>query len=595
MNNEHFDAVVIGSGFGGSVMACRLAGAGMSVCLLERGRAYPPFSFPRAPFKLRNNFWDPSKGLYGLYNVWSFKGSGALVSAGLGGGSLIYANIIIRKDEKWFVKEDLQQGGYEYWPITRADLDPYYNSVDQMMNVQEYPRHLPPYDYTPKTRAMIEAADKLKKQDPTLDLRWMPLNLAVSFRTRHVNDPKNPDDKHNPPVTGEPVIEDRPNYHGKTRYTCVLCGECDLGCNTGSKNTLDYTYISAAQYQTRPADIRTLCEVKSFAPRDGGKGYTLTYVKHDPDSWEEWESKKGGQRRAPFTEHTITCDRLIISAGTFGSPYLLFKNLANFPNINRGLLGSRFCVNGDLLSFILNSHEVKNGKCAPRILDPSFGPVITGAIRLGDTLDGLGDQGRGFYVEDGGNPYLLSWAVELTGFVGLLRRLGHFAKRFLLYRIGLNRDADLDHEIAELLGDCATSKSSLPVLTMGRDFPNGRITFDGRYLDCDWKIKKSQEYYDRVRRVVRGIAHSLNAEYMDNPSYQYLHQVLTAHPLGGCPMGDQNNGVVDSFGEVYGHQGLYVMDGSIMPGPVGPNPSMTIAAVSERAAEHIASQHKGVT
>src|SRR5687767_6253411 len=75
MNGEHFDVVIIGSGFGGSVMAYRLAEAGLHVCLLERGKAYPPFSFPRAPFKLRNNFWDPSEGLYGMYNVWSFKGS----------------------------------------------------------------------------------------------------------------------------------------------------------------------------------------------------------------------------------------------------------------------------------------------------------------------------------------------------------------------------------------------------------------------------------------------------------------------------------------------------------------------------------------
>lgn len=591
MSDEHFDAVIIGSGFGGSVMAFKLAEAGVRVCLLERGKAYPPFSFPRSPSNLRNNFWDPSDGRYGLYNVWSFKGSGALVSAGLGGGSLIYANVIIRKDEKWFIKEDLQAGGYEYWPITRADLDPHYDRVDRMMNVQKYPRHLPPYDKTPKTLAMIEAAEKLKQENPKLDLNWLPLNLAVSFRTKEVDDADHPDDEHNPPVVGEPVQE-RPNYHRKTRYTCVLCGECDLGCNTGSKNTLDYSYITAAQYQNPPAEIRPLCEVKSFAPLGNGKGYTVSYVKHDPARWEQIPANGTDGER--YAQHTITCDRLIISAGTFGSPYLLFRNSGSFPNINKKVLGSRFCVNGDLLSFINNSQEKKSGKSAPRILDPDFGPVITGAIRLGDTLDGLGDQGRGFYVEDGGNPYLLSWAVELTGFVGLLRRLGHFAKRFLMYRVGLNRDADLDQEIASLIGDCATSRSSMPVLTMGRDIPNGRVTFDGRYLDCDWKIKQSQEYYDRVRRVVSGIANSLNAEYVDNPSYRYLHQVLTAHPLGGCPMGrDRNEGVVDSYGEVFDYPGLYVMDGSIMPGPVGPNPSMTIAAISDRAAEHIARQQKG--
>jgi cholesterol oxidase len=576
MNNNEFDAVIIGSGFGGSVMAYRLAEAGLKVCLLERGKAYPPFSFPRAPFKLRNNFWEPDEGLFGMYNLWSFKGSGALVSSGLGGGSLIYANIIIRKDEKWFVK-DLKDGGYENWVVTRQDLDPHYDNVDRMMNVQKYPLGIPKFPEPPKTLAMKEAAAKLKEKCKHDTVEWIPLNLAVSFRQHPVGDPDNPDNQNNPPKIGEPIFEEKPNYHGKTRLTCVLCGECDLGCNTGSKNTLDYTYITAAHHNQ--ADVRTLCEVKSFAPNSDGKGYSVTYVKHDPDKWHE--------EKTPDAQ-TITCDRLIISAGTFGSPYLLFKNLAKFPNIDKNILGSRFCVNGDLLSFLINSQEKKNGKCVPRNLDPSFGPVITSAIRLGDTLDGMGEQGRGFYVEDGGNPYLLSWAAELTGFASLLGRAVQFGKMFFKYRLGFNKDADLDSEIAALIGDCGTSKSSLPVLTMGRDIPNGRISYDGKYLDCDWEIKKSQQYYDRVVRVVRGIAGALNAEYMDNPSYQYFHQVLTAHPLGGCPMGrDKTEGVVDTYGEVFDYPGLYVMDGSILPGPVGPNPSMTIAAVSDRAAEHI--------
>jgi cholesterol oxidase len=88
-NNEFYDAVIIGSGFGGSVMAYRLAEAGLRVCLLERGKAYPPTTFPRNPYDLGKNFWDPSSGLYGLFDIWSFKRSGALVSSGLGGGSQI--------------------------------------------------------------------------------------------------------------------------------------------------------------------------------------------------------------------------------------------------------------------------------------------------------------------------------------------------------------------------------------------------------------------------------------------------------------------------------------------------------------------------
>lgn len=577
MSNEHFDAVIIGSGFGGSVMAYKLADAGLRVCLLERGKPYPPNSFARTPIQMRNNFWDPSKGLYGLFNVWSFTGSGALVSAGLGGGSLIYANIIIRKDEKWFVRERTAQEGYEYWPVTRAQLDPHYDRVEKMMNIQKYPLGQPPYPEPPKTLAMIEAAQKL-------NLNWLPLDLAVSFRTKHVSNP-NERNPLNPPLVGEPVEELHRNIHNMTRYTCRLCGECDIGCNYGSKNTLDYNYISEAH--RLGAEVRTLCEVKSFEPNGPGRGFTVRYVQHDLAH----EGIRRGKHET-LDQLKITCDRLILSAGTFGSPFLLFKNRDAFPHLSHKL-GSRFCVNGDLLSFIVKS-KLKKGEDFPRVLDPSFGPVITGAIRLGDTLDGQGDQGRGFYVEDGGNPYLLSWVGELTGFANLLRRAYLFGKRFLMYRLGLNRDADLDDEIVELIGDCVTSKSSMPVLTMGRDFANGNITFDGKYLDCDWRLKQSQEYYNRVRRVVSGIASALNATYMDNPAYQYLHQVLTAHPLGGCPMATtKEEGVVNPCGEVFDYPGLYVADGSVMPGPVGPNPSMTIAAMSDRFADHIIAQHKG--
>jgi cholesterol oxidase len=593
MNNEHFDAVIIGSGFGGSVMAYRLAEAGLRVCLLERGKAYPPNSFPRAPYDLGRNFWDPSKGMYGMFDVWSFKGSGALVSSGLGGGSLIYANILLRKDEKWF-KENLPNGGYEEWPVKYHELVPHYERVEGMMNAQKYPLNHEPYKFTPKTLAMREADQKLKL-DGNSSHKWIPLNLAVSFRTRHVANPDD-DNPNNPPVMGGQIQDQYENYHSVThgrempRSTCRLCGECDIGCNYGSKNTLDYTYVTAAIHQKPyPAKVETLCEVKAIAPLDG-RGYAVEFVRHDLIR----EGVKIDTGKLP--RERITCDRLILGAGTFGTPFLLLRNRAAFPNLSERL-GSRFCVNGDLLSFILKSMERKNGQSVPRRLDPSFGPVITSAIRLGDTLDGEGEQGRGFYVEDGGNPYLLSWFSELSGFPSFIRRALKFLKVSLKYRIGLNNDADLSAEISDLIGPANSSKSTFPVLTMGRDVPNGNLYLKDGFLECDWGIKKSQQYYDRVRRTVKAIARALNAEYLDNPAYTLnLHQVLTAHPLGGAPMGaSREQGVVDAYGEVFGHPGLYVTDGSAMPGPVGPNPSLTIGAFSDRCADHIIDQHKGVT
>jgi cholesterol oxidase len=592
MHNEHFDAIIVGSGFGGSVMVYRLAEAGLRVCLLERGKAYPPNSFPRTPYDLGRNFWDSSEGLYGMFDMWSFKGSGALVSSGLGGGSLIYANILMRKDPKWFT-EDRADGGYEPWPVTYTDLERHYERVEYMMNVQQYPLTHPPYDQTHKTLALQEADRKLHLDDQSTH-KWMPLNLAVSFRSNPVRNPAE-DDPANPPVVGGPIHEADANYHAVTlgrampRSTCRLCGECDIGCNYGSKNTLDYTYLTAAIHQQPyPAKIETLCEVKAMAPRDGG-GYVVEFVRHDL-------SREGTKLdTGTLPGERMTCDRLILGAETFGSSFLLFKYRTSFPQLSPKL-GSHFCVNGDLLSFLIRSIEWKNGHRVPRRLDPSFGPVITSAIRLGDTLDGQGEQGRGFYVEDGGNPSLLSWFSELSGGPGYLRRSLKFLKIIAKYRIGLNNDANLSAELADLIGPSRSAMSSLPVLTMGRDRPNGKLFLRDGLLECDWTIRKSQAYFDRVRRVGRAIAVALHAEYLDNPSYTWnFHQVLTAHPLGGCPMAlHKDDGVVDAYGEVFDYPGLYIADGSVLPGPVGPNPSLTIAALSDRFADHLIGQHKGL-
>src|SRR5215469_10751283 len=172
------DVVVVGSGFGGSGMAYRLASAGLGVCLLERGQAYPPGSFPRSPKGMLENVWVPSSGRYGLFDLWSFRHMDALVSSGLGGGSLIYANVLLRKDERWFVKEDLQHGGHEYWPVSRSDLDQHYDRVEAMLQPRSYPFDVAPYSETPKKRAFHDAVMEIGLQP------FLP-PLAVTFAGAH--------------------------------------------------------------------------------------------------------------------------------------------------------------------------------------------------------------------------------------------------------------------------------------------------------------------------------------------------------------------------------------------------------------------------
>ena len=564
--DEHFDVVVVGSGFGGSVTASRLAEAGRRVLVLERGKAYPPGSFPRSPLGLKNNFWDPSEGLQGMFDLWSFDGLEALVSSGLGGGSLIYANVMIRKDEHWFVHEDLASGGYEYWPVSRAQLDPHYDRVEGMLDAQAYPYEHEPYSKTPKTRAFEAAARKLGQD-------WFLPKLAVTF----------PSAPGAVPVPGEPIVEPLPNIHGRTRQTCRLVGECDLGCNYGAKNTLDYNYLTAAW--RAGAEIRTRSEVRSFEPRDAG-GYAIHYVEHDPER--EGESTD----TSALPQLSVSADRLVLSAGTLGSTYLLLKNRAAFPGLSPRL-GTRFSGNGDLLTFAVRCSEVgAEGHRVPRRIEAGYGPVITSAVRVADAADPGAGEGRGFYLEDAGYPEFASWILQAVDQPSVLRRMAPAVVERLVNRLlRRNRDTDMSAEVSALFGDVGLASGVLPLLGMGRDIPDGKMSLaDGR-LQVDWsKHGASKDYFDRVRDLSRQIAEELGGDFNDDPLW-YLNRVITVHSLGGCPMGrSEEEGVVDERGEVFNHPGLHVADGSVMPGPVGPNPSLTIAALADRFADAIIDQ-----
>ncbi|MDQ4131675.1 MAG: GMC family oxidoreductase, partial [Actinomycetota bacterium] len=559
--DTHFDTIVVGSGFGGSVSAYRLAEGGQRVCVLERGKAYPPESFPRRPREMAQNFWDPSRGLHGLFNIWSFRAIEAVVASGLGGGSLIYANVLLRKDEHWFVNEDPFSGGYENWPITRADLEPHYDEVERMMGVQQYPLGSPGYDDTRKTLALREAATEL-------GLEWQLPNLAVTFANEGA-----------PPALGEAIPPGPyPNLHGPQtlRTTCRLTGECDLGCNFGSKNTLDHTYLSAAKHLG--VDIRSRCEVKRFEPLRGG-GFSVSYVEHTGDN----EGRRTKTGKLPFV--TITADRLVLAAGTLGSTYLLLRNRDSFPGISDAL-GTRFCGNGDFLGFLLRSRGGTADHPTRRVLDGSRGPVITSTVRLPDAHDGTGG-GRGGYIQDAGFPGFVDWMLETTTFPNASVRFLRFGLRRLWGRLARSPQSDLSAEIAGLIGTTELSAGSLPLLGMGRDTPDGVMSLRKGFLDVNWNMASSEAFFSPLRQTMKDIADKLGATYKDNP-LRTLKRLVTVHPLGGCPMGRHDGeGVVDAWGQAFNYPGLYVLDGAAIPGPVGPNPSLTIAAFADRAALRI--------
>ncbi len=551
---QHFDAVIVGSGFGGSVTAARLAEAGWSVCLLERGKAYPPNSFPRSPLGMKHNFWHPSEGLHGMFDLWSFTGLDAVCASGLGGGSLIYANVFLRKDEKWFVHDDRSGGGYENWPVTRADLDPHYDRVQQRIGLQHFPLQDPPYDATPKVIAFRDAAQRA-------GLDWALVPLAVTFANEG-----------RPPAPGQPINESVPNIHGGARETCRLCGECDVGCNYGAKNTLDYTYITHAWHAG--ADIRTRSEVREFEPRDGG-GYAVRYVVHPPEA-EGRPTETAGLQPA-----TVTCEHLVLAAGTLGTTWLMLRNRSALGGLS-DQLGLGFSGNGDLLTFALRCRS--DG--GPRVIEPGSGPVITSAVRIPDGVEG-GD-GRGFYVEDAGFPQFAGWMLQLLQQPrAIAEEVPHALRDWWSEHHG-HRVSEIGDFASALLGDCELSSGLLPLLGMGRDIPDGKMHLQDGLLEVDWsKEGASARYYDRVRDISRRLSDELGGRFVDDPIW-LENRVVTVHALGGCRMGrSEHEGVVDAHGRVFNCPGLHIADGSVMPGPVGANPSFTIAALADRFADAI--------
>jgi cholesterol oxidase len=538
---QRYDAVVVGSGFGGSLMAHQLAEHELRVCVLERGNAWPPHSFPRTPAQVRQRgFWDPDSTLYGLWDVWSFRSQWAFVASGLGGGSLVYANVLMRMEPEWL----------EGWPVSYDELEPHYEAIEHDLGAVEYPpEHA---DTTGKTVAFRRAADALAANDP--GLRSFAPRLAVTFANTGAA-----------PTPGEEIAGGADNYHGHPRYTCRLLGECDVGCNLGAKNTLDFTYLSWADRKPR-TEIRVLHEVKRFERDDDG--WSVGYVDHG-------SGEKG----------TLRTKRLILSAGALGSTLLLLRNRAAIPRVSQ-LLGHRFSGNGDFLTFAarLRSEPV----------DPTYGPVITRALGVPDR-DGTG----GFFLEDGGYPGFLDWIWQARGFprllsnrrgLHILRMLGQGLLAGKFPFLPGNSERNWSAELVALLR--IADPAWLPLLGMGRDTPDGILRLDahGR-LDLERRTAASLPYYQRVRDTSRRLAELMSARFEPSLFWRF-NLAVTVHPLGGCPMGeDEREGVVSSAtGEVFGSPGLHVADGSVLPGPAGANPSLTIAALSRRFAHGILGQ-----
>lgn len=546
--NLDFDYIVVGSGFGGSVMTCRLAEKGYKVCLLERGRQWKMNEFPRRPHEIQQSLlWSPEERKFGLMEFRDSPESDiASVSAsGLGGGSLIYANVLLKMPPEFF----------HGWPegYTREEMDPYYDQVLKMMEAQPYPFETENYyKQTPKTAAFKKAAQATAA--PTEDKiaqEFIFPPLAIRFE-------------------GDFPGHQSVNAHGALQSKCNKCGECDIGCNIHAKNTLDLNYLFRAQnLKDTPAEIRTHAEVIRIEYHN--THYTVTYIVPE----------------FPEEQITLSAKNVVLSAGAVGSTSLLLKmkKYDHLPRLNKWL-GKKLCGNGDLVGVILDTNE----NC-----EPTNGPVITGAIKYSYTNypDGFS---HGAYIEDAGFPIGLGWYLsgkvpQIDSLLGAIKLVWQNIKKFILKTLRIsqkNEKINIGPDFAKMIDRADFVRRSFGLLGMGRDRNDGEILLrDDNQVVLHWKLEQSDLHFSRVKEEMQKLADSMGGTYIDNP-LSYLDKVITVHPLGGCPMGaTAEQGFVKPTGEVYGYEGLYVVDASILPTSLGSNPALTIAAIAEKVAEQI--------
>jgi cholesterol oxidase len=246
-------------------------------------------------------------------------------------------------------------------------------------------------------------------------------------------------------------------------------------------------------------------------------------------------------------------------------------------------LGRRRSANGDYLALVRNCRvRDERGKDQWRYLDPSHGPVITASIHVEEERS---VSGRGYYLQDAGAPAFAEWLWHELEIPSDLWRVRRKMLRRLSDRLRGRRDTHQSDVVAALFGDAHTSAAMMPLLAMGRDVPDGRLRLEGDRLELDWSVRPSNDYYDGVRDSLDELAAALGGDLKKDP-LDRRSRAVTVHPVGGCAMAvDPRRGVVDPWGRVHGYPGLWIADGSVMPGPVGPNPSFTIAALADRFAD----------
>ena len=522
-----YDVVIIGSGFGGSVSALRLTEKGYRVGVLEAGRRFADDEFAKTSWNLRKFLWMPQLGMYGIQRIHLLRNVMILAGAGVGGGSLNYANTLYVPPEPFF--NDPQWKDITDW---RAELMPHYEQAQRMLGVVTNPT------FTDADRIMKEVAEDMGVGDT-----FVATPVGVFFGADGQKTP------------GKRVADPYFGGAGPARTGCIECGSCMTGCRYGAKNTLVKNYLGLAE--SAGAQVHPLTMVKDFGQRPDGL-------------WEVHTTRTGGKLRR--RRKTFTARYVILAAGTWGTQKLLFKmrDTNKLPKISDRL---------GVLTRTNSESIVGAGRLAVSDdLNLTHGVAITSSIHpTSDThvepcRYGKGSNAMGLLqtlMTDGAGPQgtdVPRWKQLLTNAQadprGTMRLLNprRWSERTMIALVMQN----LDNSITTF-----TRKTKLGVRLLDSKQGHGQP-------NPTW-IPAGNEVTRRIAEKIDGVAGGTWGELFNIP--------LTAHFLGGAAIGDsRESGVIDPYQRVYGYPTLSVVDGAAISANLGVNPSLSITAQAERVA-----------
>lgn len=518
------EVVIVGSGFGGSVSALRLTEKGYRVRVYEAGRRFEDDDFAKTSWNLRRYLWAPAVGCFGVQRIHRLPHVMILAGAGVGGGSLNYANTLYQPGGAFFA--DPQWAGLADWD---AELAPHYATAKRMLGVVERYPHTGPVE-----RIMAGAAE----------------DLGVGSTFRHA------------PVgvwfgkPGERTADPFFGGEGPDRTGCTLCGNCMVGCRVGAKNTLMKNYLALAERRgTVIEPLRTVTEVRALATG----GFAVTTVRSG-----RWV------RRDP---RTVTARQVVLAAGTWGTQQLLhrMKHSGALPQISDAV-GRLTRTNSEALDGAVATR-------VPESLALARGVAITTSFHVDERT-----HVENVRYGPGSNLMGALASVMVPGDRSLARRVGGVLARIVRsplrqLRLGSLRRWSERGIIALVM---QTADNSL-TLSLRRRF--GRLTMTSAQGHGEPNPSHLPQAHRAAEAIAARMQRESGVPAEARGSWPEVFGIpLTAHFLGGAVISaSRDDGVVDRYHRVWGHPDLHVLDGAAVPANPGVNPSLTITALAERA------------